>query len=190
MPGENISRDPCPTCASQGIISFLRNRPGFFATYCEQQHIFNDTDQLRILQAQAKAQFPQVFAKAETDTRPAQQEPSPVADTIEQVIVIDPETRSDLEKILGARIGGPSELKGLVRSQQMDLLDAKTQLEAKSKVPMTTSSNGTTFTFTVPEWCEEFLRDELSSRGVTMADYFSEMYSAFIEQNFSAPAGE
>jgi hypothetical protein len=189
-PQEVISTTPCPSCLAAGKLNMLKNRAGRFETYCDANHKWPDSEDLRAAVEAAKKKHPDKFPAAAT---PTEAEPT-------QFFTVDRTTKLLLEQLTGQTINGASELKGIVWGLVTEAKDAreeankaKTQAIATAMkfqktqpgVPVPVVAGEGQFTLSVPECYMESVIEQANYEQKDVQQYLQEQLSSYLESFFT-----
>lgn len=187
------SKEPCPVCLLQNGIpgNMLTSRPGS-PTGCNAGHKFEDTEELRILQSQAKQRFPNIY----TSLAPKPPTPTDPAIFAGQDILITSEMRKFMEEASGTTITGPSDLKGLIYGLTHDNKNLEGEVRAlKASVatmrPRPGAGTGQSTglapgqtVITIPEWALAGVTEQAEYSQMTIEEWVAQQVNSYFENYF------
>jgi len=168
------------------------NRPGQFYSNCQAGHQFSDTEELNMMRAQARAQFPGLYQV----NAPPQADPALMA---AQDIVINAEVKRAIEELVKQPITSGGDLKGIIYGYIHDNDDKDRELKTLKATVGTMRARPTVagqkgpqpgqFIVQAPEWAIEGIFYQAEHENKTPEEWVSEQWATFCEQYFGAPAG-
>lgn len=199
MSTQITSKEPCPLCLLQNKANNpLINRPGQFGTRCSKvsTHEFNDTEELRNLQAQARMAYPMLYSNKHQGPG---DDPERFANSD---IVLDPENKAAMEQFAGVKFTGPGDLKGVF----IATVQSNREMEAELKSLRATvgqlknraagGKSGATpagllpnqFIVEVPEWGMSGLTEQAEWAGKTAQEWVTDEVNGYFETYFGSTA--
>jgi hypothetical protein len=187
------TKDPCPLCLMQNkAVNELQTRPGQFYTYCSAGHKFQDTEELNMLRANARKQYPNIYKSMEP---PVPEKPD-AALRASQDIIIDAETKAAIEQLTGLTLTGGADLKGMIFAYVQDNQhkdDELKSLRAKAAQSGTRPSGGglrprladDEVILKVPEWCIQIISDYADNEHKSPDEWLQDEFTSHIESYFS-----
>jgi hypothetical protein len=196
MPNNEVmSGEPCPLCLLQkGQITPMVNRPGQHYAQCGTgQHKFEDTEELRTYQKQARAKFPAVYTPAAKTNEPD------MAQFANQDLVITAEIKKTMEDAAGVAFTGAADMKGVFLAFAQDNKDQETEIKRlRAQIGAMSRRNGGTqvaagvelglgqYIITVPEWAMEGgIAAAAEHDGMTEQDWIQNEMNAYLENYFN-----
>ena len=193
-PNQVVSKEPCPVCLLQKGIptNTLKTRPGS-PTECAGGHKFEDTEELRMLQAQARQRFPNIY----TAIAPAPAVPTDPSALANAEIVITADMKKLFEEASGVKLTGASDVKGLIYAITQDNKDKDSEIKSlKATVAMLSKKRGGApagatagpepgqVVITIPEWALAGVTAQAEYSGKTPEEWVSDECNGYFENYF------